>query len=280
MSSDWIKILNPAVTARLGRVRHAIFDFDGTLSLLREGWEGVMIPLMLEMISPSAPAAPELDQEVRAYVDHSTGILTIRQMEWLAEAVQRHGLNPRPLSPAQYKEIYRGRLLERIRSRLEDLEAGRAQPDDRMVPGARAFLEGLAGSGVALYLASGTDHADIVRESGVLGVAAFFEGRIYGALDASEAHDKERLVRRILAENNLRGEELVVFGDGPVEIRVAAAAGALAVGVASDEVTRAGWNPAKITRLQNAGADVLVADFAHAPALLDWLQGKRIEWTL
>ncbi len=268
-----MRILNPAVEARVGKTRHALFDFDGTISLLRAGWEEVMIPLMLEMISPGRPPAAELEAEVRAYVDHSTGILTIRQMEWLAEAVARHGLNTQPLSAAQYKAIYRARLLERIRARVEAVAAGRTPPDEQMVAGARSFLAALAGAGVRLYLASGTDHADVLREAEILGVAGCFEGRIYGALDASEAHDKEQVVRRILAENHLRGDELVVFGDGPVEMRVAVEAGALAVGVASDEVKRAGWNEVKAARLQRAGADALIADFEHGEELSEWLAG-------
>lgn len=40
LPSDWLRVLNPEVTARLGHIRHAPFDFDGTLSVLREGWEG------------------------------------------------------------------------------------------------------------------------------------------------------------------------------------------------------------------------------------------------
>ena len=32
-------------------VRAVLFDFDGTVSTLRCGWEAVMKPLMLEMIS-------------------------------------------------------------------------------------------------------------------------------------------------------------------------------------------------------------------------------------
>ena len=30
--------------------RHVLFDFDGTLSLIREGWPEVMVPLMVEVL--------------------------------------------------------------------------------------------------------------------------------------------------------------------------------------------------------------------------------------
>ena len=87
MKSDLaMKLLDPGLPDRLGRIRHVLFDFDGTLSVLREGWEGVMVPMMLEMISPEGARLGEIEPEVCAYVDRSTGILTIRQMEWLAGA--------------------------------------------------------------------------------------------------------------------------------------------------------------------------------------------------
>lgn len=274
MTIHWLNILNPDVSARLGRVRHVVFDFDGTLSVLREGWETVMIPLMLEAIHPGGPPLAEIEREVTSYVDDSTGILTIRQMEWLADTVRRRGLNPHPLSAAQYKAIYRQRLLERIGERVAGLEAGRISADSCLLAGARSMLTALAAKGVTLYLASGTDHNDVVREARALGVDSFFDGRVYGALDTSESHDKERLVERILSENQLHGSELAVFGDGPVEIRVGAARGALVIGVASDEKARRGWNPRKIERLSSAGADALVADFTQAQALTDWLVGS------
>ena len=31
-------------------ISHALFDFDGTLSLIRQGWPEVMIPMFVEML--------------------------------------------------------------------------------------------------------------------------------------------------------------------------------------------------------------------------------------
>ena len=33
-----------------GRFKGVLFDFDGTLSLIREGWPQVMIPMMVEVL--------------------------------------------------------------------------------------------------------------------------------------------------------------------------------------------------------------------------------------
>jgi len=263
-----LRVLNPNVETRLGKVRHALFDFDGTLSVLREGWETVMIPVMIESICGPAPVTLEIEREVHEYVEHSTGILTILQMEWLAEAVRRHGYGSQPLTAAGYKKKYLDRLMVRVRERIVEVEAGAVYPDDRMVSGGRAFLTGLAARGVQLYLASGTDQSDVQHEAHVLGVDSYFAGRIYGALDERETHSKDRIIQRILDEHHLFGDELLVVGDGPVEIREARRHGAIALGAATDEIKRRGWNEHKVLRLQKAGADLLIPDFIRAEELV------------
>lgn len=50
-----------------------------------------MRPLMLEMIDPQNPTDPALQQEVDKYIDQSTGIQTVYQMEWLAQKVAQQG---------------------------------------------------------------------------------------------------------------------------------------------------------------------------------------------
>jgi phosphoglycolate phosphatase-like HAD superfamily hydrolase len=101
----------------------------------------------------------------------------------------------------------------------------------------------------------------------LLGLERCFNGRIYGALDLAETNDKEKVIQRILDEHKLAGNELLVAGDGPVEIREAKRRKAIALGVASDEVNREGWNPKKVERLVKAGADFLVGDFSHTQEL-------------
>jgi phosphoglycolate phosphatase-like HAD superfamily hydrolase len=267
-TDGYLRIVNPDVSSRLGRFKHALFDFDGTISVLRQGWEGVMIPLMIESICGRQPAMPEIEQEVRDYVDHSTGILTIQQMQWLAEAVQRYNLADEQLSAAEYKARYLERLLVNVNERVNQVANGQVTAEDMMVEGARDFVSGLQQRGVTLYLASGTDHPYVVNESRVLGIFDQFTGGVYGALDETEAHNKERIVQRILDDHHLAGDELLVVGDGPVEIREANARGAITLGLASDEVNRRGWNVHKVDRLMAANADLLIPDFTRWEELL------------
>jgi len=272
--SSWIEILNPEVKSKVGHIKYALIDFDGTISVIRQGWEDVMIPLMIEMICDGNAPTPEIEKEVREYVDYSTGILTIKQMQWLAEAVRRYGIAKKPKSPYEYKRVYNQRLLIRVEQRLEKLRSGELDPDDLMIMGSRSFLEELHRRGVIMYLASGTDHEYVLREASALRITQYFRGGIYGALDHTEAHTKERIIQRILDDNNLHGNELLVVGDGPVEIRNAKSRGAIALGVATDEVKRCGLNSRKRKRLINAGADLIIPDFTRYEEIIAFLFEK------
>ena len=262
-----IEVLNPAV--QRGRFRHALLDFDGTISVIREGWERVMVPLMVEMIAgEEGDADGTARRQVEHYVDQSTGLQTILQMDWLAQAVARRRGPNKVLSAEQYKAVYNERLLSAIHERLARLESGQTAREELMIAGAEAFLQALAGHGLTLYVASGTDVGDVRHEAAALGVARYFGGGIFGAVGASRACSKAAVIRDILDAHGLEGPELLVVGDGPVEIREGKARGAVTVGVASDEVRRRGLNPRKRERLVAAGADLIIPDFTVGEALL------------
>lgn len=263
-----IEIIHPDIVR--GRIRHALFDFDGTLSLIREGWQGVMIPLMVEwlMDTPNHESEAELTALVTEFVTRLTGKQTIYQMIQLAEEVAKRGGTP--LDPLAYKHIYLDRLWARIRHRVEALKAGRVPPDDMMVPGGRAMLQALVSRGVRCYLASGTDEPYVLDEAAALGISEYFVG-IYGARDDYKSFSKKILIERIIAENNLSGPEFVAFGDGFVEIEDAKRVGGLAVGVASDEARRTGIDAWKRNRLIQAGADLIVPDFREHEELVRYL---------
>ena len=51
-----IEIVNPDLPR--GRFSAVLFDFDGTLSLVREGWPEVMIPMMVDILAKAPGAEP------------------------------------------------------------------------------------------------------------------------------------------------------------------------------------------------------------------------------
>jgi rfaE bifunctional protein kinase chain/domain len=258
------------------RIRHAIFDHDGTVSVLRQGWEGIMEPMMVAAIL--GPRLTDIDDAthdrvvsaVRAFIDRSTGIQTLAQMKGLVDLVHEFGLVPQGGINDEfgYKAIFNKEMLAVVRERVAQLERGALAPDDWQIKGAHQMLELLHAAGVKLYLASGTDEGDTAAEAHILGHAHLFTGGIFGAVGDLRLEAKRDVLARIIGSSGASSGEIVVIGDGPVEIREGRRFGAYTVGIASDEIRRHGLNLRKRARLIRAGADLIIPDFCQAEALL------------
>src|SRR5947209_4944928 len=109
---DEIEIINSQLPR--GHFRFALFDFDGTLSLIREGWPQVMVPMMVEVLRQTGTDEGDTDlfAKVEEFVMRLNGKQTIYQMIQLADEVRRRG--GEPLEPLQYKHRYHDLLMDRI----------------------------------------------------------------------------------------------------------------------------------------------------------------------
>lgn len=256
-------------------ITHVLFDFDGTLSLIREGWPDVMVPMFAELLPP-LPGETKEERRRLCFEDimRLNGKQTIYQMIQLAERIRERGGEPR--DPLWYKHEYLRRLDERIRHRVEALRTGEREPDHYLVHGARALLDELRRRGLTLYLASGTDEPFVRAEAEALGIAHYFEPHIYGARDDYRTFSKKLVIERILAENGISGDRLLAFGDGYVEIQNTKEVGGLAVAVASDEANNGSgrMDPWKRERLLGVGADVVIPDYRDAGYLLTRIFGE------
>lgn len=255
-----------------GHIQHVLFDFDGTISRLREGWQGIMAPVCVEMICGNTTPTPEIIAEVDQMIDETTGIQTIFQMQRLEEMVRSHGLVPENevRTPVEYKKVYNDRLMEPVRARIAAMERGEKTVEDFTIRGARRFLDLISEKGVSMYVFSGTDRDDVRNEAKCLGVDQYFK-EIWGALPSVEEYSKEKIIREIITEHQLRGPQVLAIGDGPVELRNVKDAGGIALGICSDEKRGFGWDDSKRPRLLRAGADILVADFSEAEAIIGYL---------
>ena len=245
------------------RPRYAVLDFDGTVSLIREGWQDIMIPYFTDelAVTPQGAQLPrsELAELARDFVFVNTGKQTIYQCIELANQITRLGGTPQ--DPQVYKDEYVRRLLEAIDQRLEGLRSGSIPREELLVPGSVELLEMLRRHGVQLYLASGTDDPHVKIEAALLGLDQYFDGHIYGAQRDYKTFSKKMVIDRIIQENNLSGTELLGFGDGYVEIENIRSVGGYACGVASNEKTRQGIDEWKRERLTGVGADIIIPDY-------------------
>lgn len=253
-----IEVIHAGVNASQTRV--ALFDFDGTLSLVRSGWMDVMVPMMIEILLElkTGETEDQLRTIVEDYVWRLTGQETVYQMFALASEVDKRG--GKPLDPLAYKRIYLDRLWERIRDRIEDLKRG-ASPDKYLVPGSRGLLEYLRERGMRLYLASGTDEEYMTAEARLLDVERYFDGGVYGALEDYQSFSKGILIRRIIDSAEFSGPEFLGFGDGYVEIEEVKKVGGIAVGAATAEPACREIDEWKRMRLVGVGADFIVPNY-------------------
>lgn len=263
-----IEIISPDI--QRGNLRYALFDFDGTISLIREGWQGIMSPMMVEILleTPRHEDRQTIEAIVKEFVTRLTGKQTIYQMIQLCEEITARGGSPQ--EPAQYKALYNQRLDQHIKERIEGLKSGRVKPEEMTVPGTFTWLNILKQHSVVCYLASGTDEKYVQEESALLGLTDYFEG-IYGAQEDYKTFSKKMVIDRILRTHRLHGSNFVAFGDGFVEIEDAKSVDGIAVGVASDEKNRCGVDEWKRNRLIAAGADMIIPDFREAGLLEAYL---------
>ena len=250
--------------------KSALFDFDGTLSLIREGWQQIMIPYFCELLkaAPDNTDSDEIIEEcVTDFVDKLTGKQTIFQCIQVGEEIKKRGGTAE--DPLVYKTEYLRRLNEKIKDRKAGLRDGSIKPEEMLVPGTIALLEKLKDAGLSVYCASGTDNDAVLDEAKLLGLDKYFGENIYGALD-EHATDctKELVIKRILSENKITGGDLISFGDGYVEIELIVNIGGYSVAVATDEVRKMGINEWKRNRLVQAGASAVIPDFTGADKIM------------
>ena len=255
-----------------GNIRHVVLDFDGTISLIRDGWQNVMVPMMIECLqteTDTTETSEQLETLVVDFVDRLTGKQTIYQMMQLSEEIEKRGGTPK--EPLAYKDEYNRRLLPVVEERIAELAAGTLSAEPLRVPMSLEFLQSLREMGINCYLASGTDVEFVKNEASLLGVAEYFDGGIFGALREYQKFSKAMIIQKIITDFELSGNELLIVGDGYVEIENAKSVGAIAVGVASVEENMYNMNADKRERLIRAGADIIIRDFREGTQLLNYL---------
>jgi len=255
-----------------GEFRAALFDFDGTLSLFREGWPKLMTRMMVEYLreAGNAESAGPLAARVEDFIMELNGRPAVFQMMRLADEITALGKTPLPAE--SYLREYDRRLLAMTADRTAEVERVPAMAATWAVPGTHPFLEELKRRGLKLYLASGTERHFMKPEARLLRVDHFFE-EIHAPAAGERSFSKRAVIDRILTKHSLRGDQLVSFGDGVIELGETRNVGGVAVAVASDEGGNGTINTWKRDRLAAAGADWVIPDYSDHAAWLDDLLG-------
>ena len=237
----------------------AAVDFDGTMSLIRIGWQQVMHGVMKAALHDYHPNHAHIDTDIRTYIAHSTGQPSIIQMAWVDEQVLLYGGPHR--CAKNYLDQFSNAMKSQIDARVDSI-TDETTADAFMISGARQFLQALAQRDIRIALVSGTEHHHLVRESAALKIDSYFDAGIYGPGAHAPSFTKHDAIAQLVARYNVAPGAFISIGDGPVEIKAGKALGGYSLAVASDE-HGGGLDADKRQHLLDAGADAVVANFAH-----------------
>lgn len=262
---------SPRIVSRPG-IRLVVFDFDGTLSWLRHGWPAMMAGVVLDEIpllqnETSAALLETLIDQILSL----NGKPSIFQARLLCDTLSGRGGAAR--DPEAVNAEFSVRLDRAITERIAAVRSRAKLPDDFVIAGGRQFLAQLARRGLDLAILSTTQQDRVIEEAKLLGIADFFGQHIYGGTGDPKLFSKRAIFERLLKERGLRGDQLLAFGDGPVEIRDTKELGGTAIAVCSDEEQNGSGkiDACKRRLLTEAGAVAAIADYREAPALMDEL---------
>jgi len=256
-------------------ISHAVFDFDGTLSWLRHGWPEIMLQGWLTLLPEvSGETAAQRRTVLMNIILGLNGQPTIRQMMRFAELVRERG-GPQQ-DPEKLRAAYQARLDQEIAGRSALIRSGRATPEEFVVHGARPLLESLRNAGFTLMVLSSTHEVRVREEAELLKLTPYFDDRIVGSPANPEGFSKMAVLQNLIRQTGIRGEQLLSFGDGPVEIAATKELGGTAIAVCSDEDHNGSGRMDEFKRRQllDAGADVVIPDFRDALTLVNLLRSS------
>lgn len=254
------------------QISHVVFDFDGTLSWIRHGWPAIMFDVfsrhLLKLPGESDAGVRDL---LFGIIFGLNGKPTILQMIRFTELVRGRGGHPP--EPETLRLEYQGRLDAEIAVRTKLIEEGAAASDDFIIFQARPLLQWLKSTGRTLAILSSTVIERVREEAALLQLAHFFGAHIYGGSGDPAQFSKLAILRRWLREEGICGDNLLSFGDGPVEIASTKELGGVAIAVCSDEDHNGSgiMDAFKRRQLIEAGADVVIPDYRDAIPLVNHL---------
>lgn len=251
------------------KATHVLFDLDGTLSLIRGGWNNIMVDMFMEQIPRKKG---ETEEQLRAMLVDDTlrlnGKPSIYQMIRFGERMQERG--GKTINPQAAEDQFIQRLQSVALQREADVASGKRTLESVLVPGALTMLDLLKERGLHLFLASGTTEDIVLPEVEQMGLRRYFGEHVYATPVGEQNFSKAEIIEKILSQG-VNPEQLIAFGDGFVEIHETSRRGGLAIAVASDEAHPGSGKMDLVKRnlLKEVGAHLAIADYSDAQQLIN-----------
>jgi len=217
------------------RVFLALFDLDGTLV----DSQHLIVETMEQACAAAGVAAPTPQAVTRL-----VGLSLPRMIATLCPAED---------------DASRAKILDGYKARFA--QTARAAGESRLYPGVIEGLARLRAANVTLGVATGKSKRGLDRLIAAMGWEGWFTTQ--QCADFHPSKPDPSMVQSALSETGVRPSRAVMIGDTSFDIEMARAAGVPAIAV--------GWGYHNTQMLRDAGADLIVPDFA---ALVDEIERR------
>ena len=257
-------------------ISHVLFDFDGTLSLIRQGWPEVMVPMFVEAL-PRLPGETEDDVRAAGARRHHAAQ---RQADDLSDDPARRAdpraRRPSPTSRSGTSTSTCGGWKRTSAPAPPGSPSGAIRPTScwSTAPG-RCWSTCATAAFRSTWPAAPTNPPSSARPNCSTSPATS-AATSTGPSTTTSSFPRRWSSTASCSEHGITGRQLLSFGDGYVEIENTKQVGGLAVAVASDEAHNGSgrvdeW---KRQRLLGVGADAVIPDFRDAIPFVDYLLGR------
>jgi len=249
------------INQKKSKILVAVIDWDGTISLLREGWQKVMQEFIANYISSGSPQKKDFDW-AKNFIIKTLGENTIDQMLGIIEKSVK---NKRKILAEKLRREYRDILEEKIRAKR--IKQAKNNPDKFIVRGIAQFLEALKKRDIKILVFSGSEQNGkngIGQEARILRLEHYFDG-VFGYNGPVRPYNKDNVLKWVIKKYRIKDpSQILVVGDGPKEIKVGKKFGAITIGLMSKNITK--------EILIKSGADFVVYDSTDLVKCLKLLQ--------
>jgi len=247
-----IKIINN----KKAKILAAIVDWDGTISLLREGWNKVMKDYIANYISLNPQKKDLLWAE--NFIKETMGENTVDQMLGMMAKAHENGVKNMPIDQKKRKNLaekqrikYRKSLEEKMRSKR--IKRAKVHPGEFINKGIKKFLQELKKRNVKIFVISGSEQKErggIEEEVEILKLKHYFE-KVFGYNGQIHPYTKENALKWIIKKYKIKNPlQILVVGDGPKEIKTGRDFGTITIGLVSNNLSK--------KNLLKSGADYIV----------------------
>ena len=260
---------------QISTLKCVVLDYDGTLTTFRRGWEKILHAFASAKICDHEDFAAgnkeaALD-DIDYFVAHAGGSNPRQLMSRLIELAKKYLFSVEmdlQSCAEEYVEVFHQAINKRLNKCYENGES-------YLIKGTRQMLDFLNQRQIQCYVVTGSAENDVRNELEILQLGHHFCD-VYGATLNTSGRHKEEALADIISLHSYKKCEMLMVGDGSVEIEAACNFGLPSLGIASDE-HNGGLCERKRRHLIDAGAQLIAADYQHFPQMWNTMHEFKLQ---